>query len=374
MERVDHLKESSIGLSANKSARLGCSILVACGMFLAPVSETGAAVHEVISISLRNAQKEFSSIEDVDLDVEIRNHSTSLAAGVILGPSVWKDHVQVVLDGRRVKLATTHGSGDDTYELYPGQSVRFLIPLYDYVLRWATERDALAAREFRGDYSVTVELQGSRSNPVTFTVSGEPSDTKAQSRLGHPKSVFVERQRARLKGRDGRNPLASEERARAVAHDLELFVLKNRRPSYPDPLDEQAIGRAVALLRECAGMDPSLRLNGSYLTAIDPFGSADRALIRAARLEHKAIDLVTTGSVSKGLSHYAQIFDLLPDSVVYHVGAVAQLSPLGQDWEGDRRRIAEQGVERIRGIGLRNLQPGYAFAYSYLASVTPAER
>jgi hypothetical protein len=91
--------------------------------------------------------------------------------------------------------------------------------------------------------------------------------------------------------------------------------------------------------------------------------------VRAARLEHEALDRIAAGEVAEGVARYREIFELLPDEVAYHVGAVRALARQGDDEA--RREMASLGAERARRLGPGSDSVAAAFATGFFASHLP---
>lgn len=317
-----------------------------------------------LAVSLGLPQGSYRLIEDVSLRVQVTNHS-NVARVIGLGPAVWKDHIQLRRGGHPVTIRATEGVSDELYELVPGASVGFALPLVDYVIPFVVNRAELAAQGYAGEYSVTVRVVEASSDAVTFTVDGALPPGEPGRRASHGALGFLaQQQSAYERARAGGDMPAM----RRVAREIELFVLEHRHPHYADPLEETAVARLTVLLRRCVGLDGSLRLTGSYLAAREAMGPGSPALVKAARLEHEALDLVAAGRVDEALGLFNRVFGLVPEEVAYHVSAVRALSPLGAAWNARRRDIALQGSARLRAVEPHRRNPGMGFAARLLES------
>lgn len=344
-------------------SRIPFRVVVVFAFFVAILPSSTEANNGPLRISLDLVGDADALADSMVLLVEVVNRSESLAAGLVVGPSALGQYFQVSVDGQTLKTRSAEVMTEETYELHPGDSVRFLVSWKDDVLPWLDDFDELESKGFEGDYAVAIQLAGSRSEPIDFTIS-KPN---RPARAGHPggeTADFLQQQQEAFEA--ARRSTDARSTARRLARELETFIFEHRRQDYSDSRDAKAMMGLTRLLRECANVDRSLKLTGGYLLARSPLGPRGKALIRAARLEHQATDLIDHGETWEGIDLFKEIFDLLPEEVVYHVSAVQRLSNLEGDWRKEVSLIAQLGVDRYRMLD--GVRPGDRFALGFFAS------
>jgi hypothetical protein len=310
-------------------------------------------------------------LDDVTLEVQVLNRSAEMIAGLVVGYNTWQEQLLLQLDGEPVIWRHTDTIADETYELAPGTSVRFLLPLEKIVERWAASPEDVLADGGRGSWTVELFLAGAQSKVFRFVVTGEAEGFPGAAH--HPSVLFLTEAERLLEQATAGDPLPGGPTVAEVARAIELHLLGRRRESYArDPVLLYGVCRLGWLLRRCAATEPAIGLTGSYLLARDPFGPSGPEWVEAARTEHEALDLFDLGDWRGGAILYRRSAQFLPGEVLYHMAAVKQLEPFGPEADGERAALAADGLTRYQQLQIGRSKPGSAFVLGFLSGQRPS--
>jgi len=274
------------------------------------------------------------------------------------------------LDGEPVIWRHADTFADETYELAPGTSVHFLLPLEKIVERWAASPEDVLADGGRGSWTVELFVAGARSKVFVFGVTGKSEGIPGPAH--HSSMRFLTEAERLFEQATSGEPLPGGPTVADVARAIELHLFGQRRESYArDPVLLHAVGRLGWLLRRCIAADPAIELTGSYLLARDAFGPSGLEWVEAARTEHQALDLLALGDWLGGGILYRRTTELLPGEVLYHMAAVKQLELFGPEADGERVALAADGLTRYQQLQVAKKKPGSAFVLGFLSGHRP---
>lgn len=330
---------------------------------MAAAVQGGSDPNSPVAIELRAPREAVESLETATLEVEVLNVSADMRAGLLVGRDDWHERLVLRREGEPIAWLHADAPAEESYELAPGTSVLFLLPLGPIVEQWAALPEQQLAGSGRGFWTVELLLAGARSNLLGFEVTERAAPLPGAE--AHPSLRFLAETERRFAQASSGEPGAPS--VADVARSIEIYLLGVRRESYAgDPALLHAVGRLGWLLRRCGSAELSVRLTGSYLLARDAFGPSGREWVEAARLEHEAVDALSLGDWRRGAVLYRGATELLPGEVLYHMAAVRQLELAGAPADAERAALGVDGLARYQALQIDRTKPGSAFVLGFL--------